>query len=528
MESDLLAPPTLPPFPAHMVKHIVIDHSARHLYVEPRRKSDPLLMSWIDRCRQQGIFYKIIPSELDEIIDRQEKIASSSKTIDKDEIVDLKNRESALNILTLGASYRASDIHILVNGTYTEIQCRIKGELRILTRLSQEEGHSIIRSFYQGIAVVKDSSFQPLQIQNAQISGPVLHDTDLSSVRIVCGPSYPVEDGGGFMILRLQYRDTTKSRSGSVALNPLPYPRRPSEQLRLGELGYSPAQIEKIRYLIEGSGGIVLFTGPTGSGKTTSIYELLKETARVLPMLRTLSIENPVEYPMPWAVQLSISGNSESNDEGDAFGDYLKHALRMDPDWIFLGEIRSPGVALTAFEASLTGHKVVSTVHTEDPFSIPDRIEIMDITRLPRRMFCNSKMIRGIVNQRLVPQLCPACSVLLRDTDKSSLAPRLYDSLKTYGDISRVRVRGAGCRECFGDGSSRRIAIAEIIITDTDLMRDFIENNADIARRNYRARPDADKSVLATAMDGVLAGRIDPNDIGRYIDVLVPCKRVNE
>lgn len=528
MDDNISFSSTLPPLPAHMAKHVVIDHSTRQLYVEPRRKSDPLLVSWLDRCHQQGVTYKIIPSELDEILKRQESIELNSKTKAKDESISLKNREHALEILTLAASYRASDIHILVNGTYTEVQCRIKGELRILTRLSQEEGQSIIRSFYQGIAVVKDSSFQPLQIQNAQISGPILNETDLSSVRIVCGPAYPVEDGGGFMILRLQYRDTTKSRSGGFALNALPYPRRPSEKLRLEELGYSPAQIEKIRYLIEGSSGIVLFTGPTGSGKTTSIYELLKETARVLPMLRTLSIENPVEYPMPWAVQLSISGNSEANDEGDVFGEYLKHALRMDPDWLFLGEIRSPGVALTAFEASLTGHKVVSTVHTEDPFSVPDRIEIMDISRLPRRMFCNSKMIRGIVNQRLVPQLCPACSVLLRDTDVNSLPPRLYSALKTYGDLSQVRVRGPGCRECFGDGSSRRIAIAEIILTDTDLMRDFIENNADIARRNYRARPDSDKSVLATAMDGVLAGRIDPQDIGRYIDVVVPRERVNE
>lgn len=518
----------LPPLPAHIVDYTAMDKGAGRLYVEPRRKTDPLLMTWLDRCHKQGIDFQIIPAELDEIISRQGRDVNLFKQGGGDTDADLENRVAAMNLLSLSANYRASDIHILLRGSFTEVQCRIKGELRVLTRLSQGEGESIIRAFYQGIAVVKDATFQPLQVQNAQISGKILDEFGLSSVRIVRGPAHPVEDGGGFMVLRLQYRDSAVALAGGGHLDVLAYPRRPPGRLQLEELGYLPHQVEKIRYLIEGSSGIILFTGPTGSGKTTRIYELLMETARMSPMLRTLSIEKPVEYPMPWAVQLSITGDAEGLDEGDAFGDYLKHALRMDPDWIFLGEIRSPGVALTAFEASLTGHKVVSTIHAEDPFSVPDRIEIMDITRLPRRMFCNSKMIRGIVTQRLIPQLCPGCAVPLRQAPPSAVTPNLYAALLTYGDISQVKVRGTGCPQCHGSGSLNRIAVAEIIVTDTNLMQDFVEHNADVARRNYRARAGADKSVLAVAMDGVLAGRVDPNDVGRYIDVVVPASRVNE
>lgn len=528
MASNIKSIKDLPPLPVHIADYIAMDHEAKRLYVEPRRKTDPLLMTWLDRCLKQGIEFQVIPVELDEIVSRQGNNISlfNGGVADSDDKLD--NHKAALNLLSVASNYRASDIHILLRGSFTEVQCRIKGELRVLTRLSQGEGEAIVRAFYQGIAVVKDATFQPLQVQNAQISGNILNDYGLSSVRIVRGPSYPVEEGGGFMVLRLQYRDTGTAQAKPVHLDVLAYPRRPPGQLQLGNLGYLPHQVEKMRYLIEGSSGILLFTGPTGSGKTTRIYELLTETARMSPMLRTLSIEKPVEYPMPWAVQMSITGEAEGLDEGDAFGDYLKHALRMDPDWIFLGEIRSPGVALTAFEASLTGHKVVSTIHAEDPFSVPDRIEIMDMARLSRRMFCNSKMIRGIVTQRLLPQLCPDCSVPIKEADLSCISPNLYANLFTYGDVSRVRVRGTGCPSCHGSGSLNRIPIAEIVVTDTNLMRDFIEHNADVARRNYRAREGADKSVLSLAMDGVLAGRVDPNDVGRYIDVVVPASRVNE
>lgn len=528
MDNEARPVSNLPPLPFHIVDYIAMDREAKRIYVEPRRKTDPLLMTWLDRCHKQGIDFQIIAVEIDEIITRQGGDANLVK-IDVGSADDsLENHKAALDLLSVSADYHASDIHILLRGSFAEVQCRIKGELRVLRRLSQGEGEAIVRAFYQGIAVVKDATFQPLQVQNAQISGAILNDCGLSSVRIVRGPAYPVEEGGGFMVLRLQYKDSNVIRARSKSLEMLAYPRRPPGELHLWSLGYLPHQVEKMRYLIEGSSGIVLFTGPTGSGKTTRIYELLKETARLSPMLRTLSIEKPVEYPMPWAVQMSITGEAEGLDEGDAFGDYLKHALRMDPDWIFLGEIRSPGVALTAFEASLTGHKVVSTIHAEDPFSVPDRIEIMDSHRLSRRMFCNSKMIRGIVTQRLLPQLCPDCSVPIKDADSSCISSSLYTNLRTYGDISRVRVRGVGCPHCHGSGSIDRIPVAEVIVTDTSLMRDFIEHNADIARRNYRAREGADKSILSVAMDGVLDGRVDPHDVGRYIDVVVPAIRVNE
>jgi type II secretory ATPase GspE/PulE/Tfp pilus assembly ATPase PilB-like protein len=199
----------------------------------------------------------------------------------------------------------------------------------------------------------------------------------------------------------------------------------------------------------------------------------------------------------------------------------------MDPDTIFLGELRSVETFLAAFQAAMTGHRVPSTVHVEDPFSVPDRIEIMDPGRLPRKMFCNSKIIRGIINQRLTPLLCPACSVRLTDKTCELIHPRLMSALKTYGNLADVRLRGEGCDACHRKGIKGRRAVAEVIHTDQRLMNDFINHGPDEARRNFRARSDTDNSILSTAMEMVLAGELDPRDVGDNVDVVVPKEQVN-
>jgi type II secretory ATPase GspE/PulE/Tfp pilus assembly ATPase PilB-like protein len=200
----------------------------------------------------------------------------------------------------------------------------------------------------------------------------------------------------------------------------------------------------------------------------------------------------------------------------------------MDPDTIFLGELRSVETFLAAFIAAMTGHRVPSTVHVEDPFSIADRIEIMDPTRLPRKMFCNSKIIRGIINQRLAPLLCPKCSIKMdQGRNCDALHPRLMSALKTYGNLADVRLRGEGCEHCHYKTIKGRRAVAEVIQTDPDLMNDLIEHGADTARRNFRARSDTDDSILATAMEIVLQGELDPRDVGPNVDYVREKELVN-
>ncbi len=429
-------------------------------------------------------------------------------------------RNHAIEIISAAAKYSASDIHLMMRGSYAEIQIVVKGGLRVLKRLTHEEGESIARAIYQSLAKTRDSSFNPLDFQNAQVPGDALPPSiDVSSVRIVRGPSYPQARDGAFMTMRLQYLAGHKGTRQSD-LAKLEFPKAPKGEFRLGAMGYRLSQVEKIKSLMDAPNGLILFTGPTGSGKTTAMFEALQEVARTKPHRRLVTVEDPVEYPMEWAVQMAVTGARNDKETGEAFGERVRVALRMAPNIILLGELRGPEVAVAALEAAVTGHQVWSTMHVTDPFLFVERLELMDKERLDRRVFCDHKMVRGVIAQRLLPELCPHCSVPI--TSKLAvISKRIIEALKTWGDISSIRVRGNGCDHCGHDGSIGRFAVAEVVVTDAAVMSDFIKFGSDIARKNHREKPDSDKSMLESAIKYAFGGNVDPRDIEDSVDLIV-------
>lgn len=520
--SDSFLITDIPPVPAQLIELVAFDHDAKMVLVEPRQAGNALYLTWFDRVQRAGLKYRSVPTELDKISQARLNGGRARSTVAAGaDDAGLKVREAALALLRRAASYRASDIHLLLKGTHAEIQFRVKGELRVAVRLGQDEGEAIARAFYQGIAVVKEASYTPLECQNAQISGEVLEDTPLSSVRIIRGPSYPIELGGGFMVLRLQYGDFARA-SVRVEAKALERPRVPDGILDLERMGYSPTQAVRLERMQDASSGIVIFTGPTGSGKTTTINEMCKQKARLSPGRRQVAIENPIEYPQPWAVQMVISNTDEA-----MFAEYLRMALRMDPDEIFFGEIRDAECALAVLMGALTGHFIRSTLHTHDAYSVPARIEIMDQARLSRRLTCDSKLLRGITAQRLVPRLCPHCAEPLLGRNEKRLRRDVMEAVQTYGDLSEVRVRGEGCVRCSYDGVRDRVVVAEVVETDARLMQDFIEHGTDYARQQFRARADTDNSIMDTTMRRVLIGEVDPATVPDYVDPIPPLEQVN-
>jgi type II secretory ATPase GspE/PulE/Tfp pilus assembly ATPase PilB-like protein len=252
------------------------------------------------------------------------------------------------------------------------------------------------------------------------------------------------------------------------------------------------------------------------------MYEALREIARTKPGRRLVTVEDPVEYPMEWAVQMAVTGARNDAETGAAFSDRLRVALRMAPNIILIGELRGPDVAVSALEAAVTGHQVWTTMHVTDPFLFVDRLELMDGARLARRVFCDHKIIRGVVAQRLLPRLCPDCSVPLADAP-DVLPAAMIATLATWGSLDQVRLRnGEGCTRCGKEGSVERFAVAEIVVMDGAIMRDFVTEGSEIARNNYRTRPDADPSILEAAIGHVLAGSVDPRDVEDCVDIIEP------
>ena len=495
---------------------VAIDKHNKILFVERGAMGDPVLLTCIERNAARGLKYTVKSVEFDEIANLRNQGFKQSK-VSKDE-QDMLIRGEAIDFISTAAKYRASDIHIMLRGNHCEIQIVVKGGLKVLARKSQQDGESLVRAIYQGLAKVRDAGFLELEFQNAQIPGDELPNTNLTSVRIVRGPCYPESMGGSFMTLRLQYNNNKVEK---ISLPQLEEPRKPEGTFQLAKMGWTPGNIDKLRLLMDAPSGVVIFTGPTGSGKTTSLFESLQDIAREKPYLRQVTAEDPVEYPMPWGVQMAVTNAKNDTENGQAFGERIRVALRMAPNIILLGELRGPDVAVAAIEAAVTGHQVWTTLHVNDPFQFVDRLELMDATRLARRVFCDPKTIQGAVGQRLLPKLCRRCRKLA-SVKTDVLSPRLIRSLSTWGDIGRVHVKGEGCEECNFDGTTERFAVAEVVVFDGEVMSDFVEHGTAYARDRYRARPDADLSMLEASINYVLAGVVDPRSVEEKVERIDP------
>lgn len=499
------------PLPESLQDRLAVDLNQHVVYADERLLGHPKLLSWKYRNRNSSVKFSIVPCDMNEIA-RMRESGFREPMAPSPQQEALRTRAYAQSLLQQAAAYNASDIHLMMRGRYSEVQIMVHGELCTLDYLGHEEGQAVARAIYQGIAGSRDESYKPLEFQHAQISGSGLEIEHVSSIRIVRGPCYPQSAGGEFMTLRMQY---DAGHQPKVDLPPLPSPHFADTRLRLEEMGFDATQVQKLCRLMDCPNGIVVFTGPTGSGKTTTLFEVLQESARRKPYRRLVTVEDPVEYPMPWAVQMEVNGARNQKETGECYSERLRVALRMAPHIILLGELRGSEVSVTAVQAAITGHQVWTTLHATDPFLVVDRIELMDPQRLNRKIFCHPRILRGIVSQRLLPRLCPHCA---RSLAESTEEKRLLSALSTWGDTQNVRFRGTGCLHCQGTGVAGRKAVAEVVLCDESLMRDFLEEGSEIARQRYRLRPDADGSLLERSIALVLEGGVDPVAVEDQVD----------
>ncbi|SAL05236.1 type II secretion system protein E [Caballeronia calidae] len=414
-------------------------------------------------------------------------------------------------------------MHLLIRERTAEVQIRVKGDLKTAKGISlhADQAERLARAMYTGLATVKEATYNPLSFQDAQIAGYVLPRSGLTSVRIIRGPSWPAESGGGFLVARLQYEGTRReidpcvARAAAKRLK-LATPERPSGEFHLGRMGFTPLQVALIERIMRNPQGIFFVTGPTGSGKTTTLYEIMMELARQYPEQRLITIENPVEYPIQGSLQLST--------ESERFGEMLRMALRMDPDTILPSEIRGVEEAIAAFQAAQTGHRVPTTLHVNDPYEVFARLAGLDHVRLAPAMIAHHRLIIGLMAQRRVPILCPHCSVPLAQSGRR-LPAYLLSALRTWGDLATVRARGDGCEHCDGSNIAHEQAIAEVVVTDEVLMHAVREGDVLRAARKHRAKPGADKPMIEHAIDLVFAGRLDPDDAEQKVEP-IPVKEL--
>lgn len=257
-------------------------------------------------------------------------------------------------------------------------------------------------------------------------------------------------------------------------------------QLQLDLLGMEESELNKIQELIHRPHGIILVTGPTGSGKTTSLYGMLTELNEISRNI--LTVEDPIEYDLPGIGQTQVNTKVDMT-----FAKGLRAILRQDPDIIMVGEIRDIETAEIAVQASLTGHLVLSTLHTNTAIGAITRLRDMGV-----QPFLLASSLIGVIAQRLVRQLCPHCKVA-HQADKSEL-----DIMKRKASDKLTVYEPNGCDECQHQGYLGRTGLYEIIILDSKIRGMMHEDVSETELEKYVRTHTP--SILEAGFNKVISG----------------------
>lgn len=269
--------------------------------------------------------------------------------------------------------------------------------------------------------------------------------------------------------------------------------------LNLSKLGMAEQNLGCLKNLLDRSFGLILVTGPTGSGKTTTLYSAINYLNSIEKNIVT--IEDPVEYQLDIVNQNPVKENI-----GLTFAKMLKHVLRQDPDVVMVGEIRERETAEIAVQAALTGHLVLSTLHTNDSVGAVTRMIDMGV-----EPYLLSSALIGVVAQRLVRSICPACK-----TD--FLASQELIARYGWQDRGKIRLsKGRGCPECYDSGYKGRLGVHEIVETDSELQRLIISNPSRDVLTEFMHQHKI-KRLFDDGMERVLQRKTTIEEISRVVN----------
>ncbi|RMH02486.1 MAG: type II secretion system protein GspE [Planctomycetota bacterium] len=359
-----------------------------------------------------------------------------------------------LNALIEGAS----DVHIEPHEEWAEVRYRVDGRLRPAARLTPEECREL----------------------TARIK--VLAGCDISEKRLPQDGRHRFRHGSRDVDLRINTLPTVHGEKTVLRILD-----RRQHKVSLEDLGLAGRNLEWMREAIRSPHGLVLVTGPTGSGKTTTLYSVLDEI--VTPEINVSTVENPVERAVEGVNQTQVNFKA-----GLDFALCLRSLLRQDPDVIMIGEIRDKETATIAVEAALTGHLVLATLHTNDAPGAATRLIQMGV-----EPFLVSATLRSVVAQRLVRRLCDSCK---RQVELPEAARQRY---RPFGLGDGPHFAAAGCQSCRGSGYSGRLGVYEVMRCDPEL-RDLVAANPSTEQLRKLALERGMRSLLGDALARVDAG----------------------
>ncbi|MDY0061091.1 MAG: type II secretion system ATPase GspE [Myxococcota bacterium] len=398
----------------------------------------------------------------------EEEVTDLIDATDEAPIIRLVN-----SILFQAVKERASDIHFEPFERFLSVRFRVDGVLREIIK-------------------------PPKQFQNHIISRvKVMAGLDIAEKRLPQDGRIRIKIAGKDIDIRVSTIPTSFGERSVLRLL-----ERAAILLNLADIGFEPDRLEAMNRLIARPHGILLVTGPTGSGKTTTLYAALAKINR--PDLNILTVEDPVEY------QLQGIGQMQVNPKIDlTFASGLRHFLRQDPDVIMVGEIRDAETAEIAIQASLTGHLVLSTIHTNDAAGAFTRLLDMGI-----EPFLVASTLLAALAQRLVRLLCKECRVPYQPTalelQRLGIAPD--DPRLAHATICRPGP--VGCPECQGTGYRGRTGIYELLEVD-DAVRQLVMAHADSGAIRREAMSNGMTTLRGDGVTKILSGRTSIEEVLR-------------
>lgn len=423
------------------------------LRVFPMFSFEAAIEKMIRRCYEEDFSVDTVTADLDEsAVELQDDVTDQ----DADAIENLVEGSPIINLvnyLILQAMRKgASDIHIEPSRKFTLVRFRIDGQLVEALRPRRD--------------------IHPAIVSRVKVMGKM----DIAQQRVPQDGRCQVSVEGKDVDLRISTMPTVLGEKTVLRILD-----RRRLTFNLDELGMPLDLLADFKGLLSKPHGMILVTGPTGSGKTTTLYsalELIKSIHRNI-----VTVEDPVEYQLELINQVQADKSREFD-----FASALRAILRQDPDVIMIGEIRDSETAEVAVQAALTGHLVLSTLHTNDAASAITRLSDMGV-----KPYKVAASLSGIVAQRLVRCICPNC--------KSNYYPtaEFLDSLGFAGDKRKSFARGEGCKECFDTGYQGRTGIYEVLVVDQQI-RPLITDQNSLAAIRSQFVANGGRTLLHSAL----------------------------
>ena len=487
--------------------HLISEEIARRFEVIPFGRteegeimvaiSDPTNIFAIDFLRNYLKNVKIYVASKEAIIGNIEKYYSMEKTV-KEAVMEMtggvevetEEEETELSIDEARSLAETAPIIRLMNQIITEAIVSRASDIHI------EPQKRSVRVRYRIDGVLNDAMSLPKNIQPGLVSRvKIMANLDIAERRRPQDGRINLKFRGREIDLRVSILPAIFGEK--VVMRILD---KEKSLIPLEKLGFSEESLTIFKSLITQPYGMILITGPTGSGKSTTLYAVL----RILnsPKVNILTAEDPVEYQLDGITQVQVNPKI-----GLTFANALRSFLRQDPDIILVGEIRDRETAQIAMEAALTGHLVFSTLHTNDSFSAPTRLIDMGI-----EPYLIASALIGVTAQRLVRKICNNC--------KTEVKPSRY-ILEQLGieDENTVFYKGKGCPICNNTGYKGRIAVQEVLKID-DNIRDMILKRASSTEIKEYAVKNGTKTLLHDALDKARKGITSLEEVLRVISTV--------